>query len=141
MLLWRVHRGVWYTYSMTPHQEFLRWLRDAATTSASYDPVTRTYPNSAGADELITLHRNYWDYVDWLEARGDIRFADWVIHCEQNAEDDAPLSETLMYWLWKDECNRWLYCAPTPSKTLPAGFSFWKARYGDRVWTVGCGRL
>lgn len=126
---------------MTPQQKFMRWLRQSTTGSASYDLETRTYPNSTGADELITLHHNYWNYVDWLEARGEISFADWVIHCEQNPSGDTPLSELLMYWLWLDECNRWLYCEPTPSQTLPAGFSFWKATYGERVWTVGCGHL
>lgn len=99
--------------------------------------MARNYPNSAGADELIFLPRNYWDYVDWSEARGDMDFAAWVIHCERNPHFDTPISELLMYWLWVDECGRWLHCKPTMSKTLPRGLAFWKATYGKKVWTVG----
>lgn len=95
----------------------------------------------SNADELITLPKSYWEYVDWLETRGDINFSGWVIHCEQNPHLDTPLSELLMYWLWLDECGRWMNCLPTQTTTIPSGFSFWKVEYGDQVWTAGCGRL
>ncbi len=130
-----------YTIFMNKHQEYMRWLHEKSTNSSYNKAVTRTYSNMSNADELITLPKSYWEYVDWLETRGDINFSEWVIHCEQNPHLNIPISELLMYWLWLDECGRWMNCLPTQTTTIPSGFRFWKAEYGDQVWTAGCGRL
>ncbi|WP_107495982.1 hypothetical protein [Thalassobius sp. I31.1] len=121
------------------HQNYVRWLREAEHLSKDYHVTSRSYPNPHGANELIFLPQNYWHYVDWLEVNTDITFADWVIHCAQNPHEATPISHLLMYWLWQDECSRWINCLPAGSDRLPKGFRFWKASYGTRVWTAGFG--
>jgi hypothetical protein len=130
-----------YDNPMNQHQEYMRWLHSKSTKNSENQVISRTFKNSSGADELISLPQSYWGYVDWLEARGDIIFSEWVIHCEMNPHEDTPISHLLMYWLWLDECGRWMNCQPTPSTVIPNGFRFWKAEYGNRVWTAGCGRI
>jgi hypothetical protein len=122
---------------MNMHLKYMQWLRERNAIDPSFTTTSRTYKNLAGADELIWLPNSYWDYVDWMEERGDISFADWVIHCEKNPHEDVSISNLLLYWLWQDECSRWMNCQPTPTTKRPAGLKFWKASYGDRVWTAG----
>ncbi|QFT63783.1 hypothetical protein [Roseivivax sp. THAF30] len=90
-------------------------------------PTPRTYENSAGADELIFLPASTWDYVDWLEARGDIDFQTWVLHCEANPTAEMTLSHLLFYWLWLDQCRRHRYGLHTPTNVKPEGYE----EYGE----------
>ncbi|SIS72867.1 hypothetical protein SAMN05421759_102681 [Roseivivax lentus] len=76
---------------------------------------------------LIHLPQNYWAYVDWLEARGDIDFQAWVLHVEENPFEDWPMPQLLMYWLWLDETRRHRNGDPAPSAAPPEGFT----RYGE----------
>lgn len=124
---------------MNDHLTYMRWLHELEARQPHITVTSRSYKNTSGTDELIWLSEPYWDYVDWLEARSEISFADWVIHCEQNPHEGASLSSLLMYWLWQDECSRWMNNLPTGSDRLPKGFRFWKASYGGRVWTAGYG--
>lgn len=124
---------------MNNQQAYVRKLRARTKGIRDYEVVSRDYPNLAGASEIIFLPRCYWNYVDWAEARGEMDFAGWVIHCEKNPHEDMPISELLMYWLWQDICSRWMNCLPTMLDVPPQGFAFWKATYGKKVWTVGYG--
>lgn len=123
------------------NRRYMSWLRREEAHAGGNRIFSRPYRNAASADVLVTLTDGYWRYVDWLEDRGDICIADWVRHCEANPDEAMPLSELLVYWLWTDECNRWVLGEPTPGTTKPQGFGFWKASYGKRVWRAGCGRL
>ncbi len=119
------------------HQNYVRWLREAEHLSKDYHVTSRSYPNPHGADELIFLPQNYWHYVDWLEANTDITFADWVTHCAQNPHKTTPISHLLMYWLWQDECCRWINNAPRPNGPAPKGLKLWTAKYKGQNWRVG----
>jgi hypothetical protein len=104
------------------HQEFMTYLRDQTPENRDDIPTPRAYKNARGVDEIIHLHESYWDYVDWLETTTDIKFADWVVHCDKNPAEDYTLSHLLMYWLWTDECGRFRVGLPTPSSTPPIGY-------------------
>jgi hypothetical protein len=104
------------------HLEFMHHLRKQEALNPAHAPTARTYPNNAGVDALIHLPESMWDYVDWLEARGDIDFSAWVIHCEKTPCEGYTLSHLLMYWLWLDECRRHRAGLPTPNAILPAGY-------------------
>ena len=78
---------------------------------------------------MIHLPQSAWDYVDWLEVRGDIDFQSWVTHSEQHPFEDWSLSQLLMYWLWLDECRRHRNGEPTPTNVPPEGFE----PYGERA--------
>lgn len=97
------------------HQRFMNFLRGGTPSTPPYDPIARVYKNASGVDEIIHLHRCYWNYVDWLEATTDIKFADWVVHCDKNPSEGYTLSHLLMYWLWTDECDRFREGLPTPN--------------------------
>ncbi|MEP4639250.1 MAG: hypothetical protein ABJZ83_12830, partial [Yoonia sp.] len=43
--------------------------------------------------------------------------------------EDLALSETLMYWLWVDQCNRFRYGLPTHKSCPPMGYEGWADRY------------
>lgn len=113
------------------YQDYIHHITHRSPNRTSYEPLTRFYKNSKGIDTAIVLQRVYWEYVDWLEARGDIVFEEWVIHCELNPikEEDLALSETLMYWLWRDECNRFRDGLPTHSPCPPMGYEGWADQY------------
>ena len=114
------------------HQEFMRSLRRVPN-HPNNKIVARTYKNAKGADELIFLHQVHWDYVEWLEARGDIDFAEWVIHCDNNPVEDFTLSHLLMYWLWEDECIRFREGMPTPHPYPPMGYEGWADQHHGRT--------
>ena len=101
------------------HQEYVRCLRASETISDAYQVVSRGYPNICGAQELIFLPQKYWDYADWLEEGGNINFAEWVLHCDKHPHEGMVISHLLMYWLWLDECNRWIYDDPRPTDSVP----------------------
>ena len=102
--------------------EFMQFLQSVKDEHPDYEPVMRLYKNTAGADVMIHLPQNSWDYVDWLEKRGDIDFTVWVQHCEQTPFDGWPISKLLMYWLWLDGCRRHRNGLETFSDTLPEGY-------------------
>jgi hypothetical protein len=93
---------------------------DSAPKSEGYEVIGRTYKNAFGVDEIITLHQNYWDYVDWLVGKG-IDIQEWIIECDKN-RDDKSLSENLMEWLYWDECDRHRTRSATPTGTPPIGY-------------------
>lgn len=103
------------------HQEYMHYLRKGTLSHPAYDAVPRSYKNAQGIDTIIHLHRCYWDYVDWLEANTDIRFEDWVVHCDQNPTEGYTLSHQLMYWLWMDECARYEQGLATQYNFPPMG--------------------
>ncbi len=109
------------------HIEYMHHLRDMQARRPDSPPVARTYKNAAGADELIYLPSTTWEYVDWLEARGDIDFAAWVLHCEANPAESFTLSHLLFYWLWRDLCGRHRKGLPTPTNVKPEGYE----EYGE----------
>lgn len=104
------------------HQEFMRYLRDQSPEYIDDKVTPRAYKNASGVDEIIHLHESYWDYMGWLEETTEIKFADWVVHCDKNPAKDHTLSHILMYWLWLDECNRFRNGMPTPNSTPPMGY-------------------
>ncbi len=110
------------------HHEFMKYLRHVPNLP-SYKVVSRVYKNAKGVDEFIWLHQCYWDYVEWLEARGDINFSEWVVHCDNNPFEDWTLSHLLMYWLWLDECGRFRQGLPTPNPYPPMGYEGWADEY------------
>ncbi len=110
------------------HQEFMRSLRHVPN-HPDYEVQARAYKNTHGVDQMIFLHKCYWEYVDWLEARGDIDFAEWVIHCENNPFEDFTLSHLLMYWLWNDACERFKQDLPTMQPCPPMGYEGWADEY------------
>lgn len=95
-----------------------------------YKPVKRFYKNASGVDEMIIMTQSHWDYVEWLENTTEIKFADWVIHCDKNPFEDHPISELLIYWLWVDECARFKEGLDTPTPFPPVGYKGW----GDEEW-------
>ncbi|WP_037226941.1 hypothetical protein [Roseobacter sp. GAI101] len=103
----------------------MNFLRGGTPSTANYDPVARVYKNASGIDEIIHLHRCYWAYVDWLEATTDIKFINWVVHCDKNPSEGYTLSHLLMYWLWTDECDRFRAGLPTPNPYPPMGYEGW----------------
>ncbi len=105
-----------------PQIDYMQSLQARADEHPNNKPVGRLYKNTAGTDVLIHLPQGYWNYVEWLEARGDIDFQDWVTHTEQNPFEDCSLSQLLMYWLWLDECRRHRYGNPTPTDIPPEGY-------------------
>ena len=66
----------------------MNYLRGGTPSAEPYDPIARVYENAKGVDEIIHLHRCYWDYVDWLEATTDIKFADYL---EYKFKDDLTV--------------------------------------------------
>ncbi|WP_181820821.1 MULTISPECIES: hypothetical protein [Rhodobacterales] len=103
-------------------QKYMAYLQSKSKDRPN-DPIEmRLYKNMAKADVMIHLPRSYWDFVEWVELRGDISFQDWVIHCEQTPFEDWSISELLMYWLWMDQCNRHRYGLPKPNDVLPEGY-------------------
>ncbi|RVT87167.1 hypothetical protein DXV76_03520 [Rhodobacteraceae bacterium CCMM004] len=104
------------------HIAFMKHLRDHEARDPDRVSTARAYKNAAGIDELIRLPQPSWDYVDWLEAGGDINFAEWVLHCEANPCDGFTLSHLLMYWLWLDACRRYSQGLPTYSPHPPEGY-------------------
>ncbi len=111
------------------HIEFMRFLNAQDNTDTRNKPVTRLYKNSQSADVMIHLPQCYWEIADWLEARGDIDFGHWVIHCEQTPFEDWSLSQLLMYWLWLDLCRRHRYGEPAATAVPPEGYE----PYGERA--------
>lgn len=109
--------------------EFMHYITNRSPSGKAFQPQTRAYKNAADVDTVITLTPGYWEYVEWLEERGDISFAVWVIHCETNPVEDWALSQTLMYWLWLDHCNRHRDGLPTPTAHPPQGYEGWADQY------------
>lgn len=103
-------------------------MRTKTPNAPSYDVIGRAYKNAKGVDEIIHLQRSYWDYVEWLESTTEIKFADWVVHSGNNPVEGYTLSHLLMYWLWKDECNRFRESLPTPNSYPPMGYEGWGKR-------------
>ncbi len=114
------------------HFEYMRHLREIEAGHPDAAPVARPYPNRSGVDTLIHLPQATWDYVDWLERRGDIVFADWVLHCEATPCEGYTLSHLLFYWLWLDECRRHRYGLPTPTNVKPTGYEEYGEAANDR---------
>ena len=110
------------------HIAFMDYLR---TRGEPADVVPRVYPSIRGTDQVIFLTQGYWDYVDWLEARGVIDFAAWVKHCETHPFEGMTLSHLLMHWLWTDECNRHRNGDETPTNAPPEGFERWGTAAND----------
>jgi hypothetical protein len=115
------------------HQEYMRYLRQNLPNHESCEVQSRTYKNAKGVDEIIFLTSGYWAYVDWLEARGDISFADWVVHCDLNRFEDWCLSHLLHHWLWTDECNRFRQGLPTPNPYPPMGYEGWADEFHGKA--------
>lgn len=113
------------------HQEFLHYLRHNTPNNEAYEIEARAYKNGKGIDELISLPRSYWRYVEWAENTTDIDFATWVIHCAQNPVEGYTLSHQLMYWLWTDECNRFRAGETTPEDYPPMGYTGWADEFHD----------
>ena len=101
------------------HQEYMRHLRSDPPYHPSYDVITRAYKNASGIDELIHLHRTTWEYVDWLEVNTEIKFAEWVVHCDNNPAPGFTLSHLLQYWLYEGECIRWENGERPPGRKPP----------------------
>ena len=68
-------------------------MRTKTPNAPGYDVIGRAYKNAKGVDEIIHLQRSYWDYVEWLESMTEIKFADWVIHCDNNPSEGYSLQE------------------------------------------------
>lgn len=103
--------------------DYMKYLLSRADEHPTFMPSGRIYKNSAGADVLIHLPDNYWNYVDWLaENDKETDFQYWITHTEQHPFEDWSLSQLLMYWLWLDHCNRHRYGYPTPTDTPPEGY-------------------
>lgn len=115
---------LWYPECMS-FQEYMHWMRTGTPNHWSYEIVAKPYKNAEGVDEIISMMRCNWDYVDWLEANSEIKFAEWVIHCDKNPWENMCLSNLLMYWLWLDECNRFKEGLPTPNAYPPMGYVGW----------------
>jgi 3-methyladenine DNA glycosylase AlkD len=101
------------------HEAFELFL-DSAPKSEGYEVIGRTYKNAFGVDETIILHKNYWDYVDWLVENG-IDIQEWITECDKY-RDDKPLSENFMEWLYWDECERHRSGTHTPTDNPPLGY-------------------
>lgn len=107
------------------HHAYMRSLR-ASPNAVEYDIITRVYKNAAGIDEIIFLHRGYWDYVDWLTKNTeDFDFSEWVIHTDKNPCKGYTLSHVLMYLLWEDECERFRNGADPYKPYPPMGYEGW----------------
>lgn len=117
--------GIFCYNTCMDHQEYMQWLRHHSPSSQGFDIQSRPYKNSEGVEELIFMHHNYWEYVDWLEQNSDIDFADWVVHSCKNPCEGYTLSHLLMYWLWFDECGRFRQGLPTPHSYPPRGYKGW----------------
>ena len=115
------------------HEDYMRYLRHRAPNHASCKIQSRVYKNAKEIDEIIFLPAGYWWYVDWLEARDEICFADWVVHCDLNPFEDWCLSHLLHYWLWYDECERFRKGLPTPNPYPPMGYEGWADEYHGKV--------
>ena len=113
------------SYLYMNHQEYITHLRTRTPSAPNFDVIGRAYKNAQGIDEIIYLHSCYWDYVAWLEDTTDIKFAAWVVHCDNNPSEGYTLSHLLMYWLWTDECNRFREGLPTPYPYPPMGYEGW----------------
>ena len=111
------------------HQEYIHWLRTGLPNHWSYEIETRPYKNAKGVDAMIFLPHVYWEYVDWLDAEGETKFADWVVHCDKTPFEDCCLSYLLFYWLWYDECERFRQGLPTPNPYPPMGYEGWADEY------------
>lgn len=116
------------------HQEFMHSIRHQVPKKEAYAVLSRTYKNAASADELIFLPKIYWESVDWLEARGDIDFADWVVHCDQDPSEGYSLSHLLMHWLWQDQCYRHMLGLPMKSDLPPLGGAVFYGEYCGTSW-------
>lgn len=121
-----------YTKSMS-NRDYLGDLRRRSPNHPNYKIEARAYKNAKGVDELIHLQVGYWSYVEWLEANTDIRFGDWVIHCDQNPFEDWPLSKLLMYWLWKDQCGRFAEGERNDQPFPPMGYEGWADEFHSQV--------
>ena len=97
----------------------MHYLRSLNHRDSFNKPISRTYKNHLGVDELITLPACYWEYVDWLEDQGDSDISEWVIHCSKHPHADWPTSHQLMYWLWMDDCGRHRQWLPTHREVPP----------------------
>lgn len=104
--------------------EFMHYLRNLDEADGFNKPLSRFYKNHLGVDELITLPASYWDYVVWLEDRGDSDIGEWVIHCGKHPFEDWTTSHLLMYWLWMDDCGRHEQGLPTYRDVPPDGAVF-----------------
>lgn len=101
------------------HYEFTQYISDLDDGTGFTAPVSKTYKNHLGVDEIILLPKCYWDIADWLENEGAINFGDWVTHCSQNPHEDWSLSHQLMYWLWHDLSIRHRDGHPMPPNMIP----------------------
>lgn len=117
-----------YPVSMS-QVDFMQYLQSNSLKDPANAPVMRLCKNHSGADVMIHLPQGYWNYVDWLEQRGDIDFTAWVDHCEATPFEDWPISQLLMYWLWRDNCRRHRNGDPTFSDAPPDGYE----PYGERA--------
>jgi len=112
--------------------EFMNYLQSVKNDHPEHTPVMRLFKNTAGADVMIHLPKNSWNYVDWLVGRGDIDFGVWVQHCEQTPFNDWPISKLLMYWLWLDDCRRHRGGIETYSNVPPQGYDAFGDPANDR---------
>ena len=128
----RIGHSMVSCFNMT-HQQFMQHLRAHAARHPAHRPCARAYRNGAGVDVLIFLPQSQWAYVDWLEACGDICFADWVLHCEQTPSPGFTLSHLLMYWLWLDEYRRHRQGLPTHTPIPPEGYGYFREAINDTV--------
>lgn len=85
-----------------------------------YEATGRMLKNAFGMDELIVLHKNYWIYFDWLAEQGQ-DMTEWVVECDKH-RGATCLGESLMEWLYWDECDRHRQGHPVPSDTPPLGY-------------------
>ena len=106
-------------------QEFTSYLRGFDQSDEGLEAVSRTVEDTIGITHLILLPQSYWNYIYWLEDRGDIDFAVWVTHCAVHPHEGMTLAHQLMHWLWTDICNRHRYGHPTPTDTPPPGYTPW----------------
>ena len=110
-------------------KEFLHFLKHKTPNHPSYEIIPRPYKNAKGVDEIITLMRTHWDLVAWLESNAEIKFSEWVVHCDKHPHEGMTLSHQLMYWLWFEECERFRRGMPTPNPYPPMGYGGWTDEY------------
>ncbi len=92
-----------------------------APLTPSYEPIGRSLTNEFGQKETVVLHKNYWDYYDWLVDEG-FDMDEWVARAVLIRPHDLCLSEHIMLCLWQDECNRYRNGQKCPPSSPPLGY-------------------
>ena len=60
--------------------------------------VERRLTNASGVQEIVTLKKIQWDYLDWLENKG-ANIERYIRNCSAG-NPDKSLSEALEWWIY-----------------------------------------